>query len=449
MKLLSKYGNKLYLVAFTALGILGLALLLWGQTVVSYSYQSPQTIFNSVTAGSGLKIVGLGAAFHQLTWNNQGTVSTCQIQVDSSADGSTWNSGDVIGTTTCTSNNTVLSTSKVVNYIRINVTTWTGTGTTTATLTGYANNPSGGGGSGTVSSCAAAGNAYYSGSGTTVSCDTNIVDDGSGHFTIAAGSTSTSSLVVGSGGPGLFQVAASQLGIQTSSNGGGFRIYNGTTALGGILGISANPDFSIQTGPNPSKVVLAGNVSTSTSAPVVLLGNGSTFGSLTFTGTSGNQQGVNFGNGATGGVGNLVFNPTSGSASFTAVSVLPQINQTGGANGAYTALLINTTETSVGGTGRLLDTQVGGSTKFAINNKGNIFTAGTNSVASTIATSSSTTVTVTFTNAFTSTPVCTLTPQTTGLTSWYVSAISNTAFTITVSPSGTYTFAYHCMGNPN
>jgi len=45
---------------------------------------------------------------------------------------------------------------------------------------------SGGGGSGTVSSCAAAGNAYYSGSGTTVSCDTSIVDSGTGNLAFGA-----------------------------------------------------------------------------------------------------------------------------------------------------------------------------------------------------------------------------------------------------------------------
>ena len=42
----------------------------------------------------------------------------------------------------------------------------------------------GGGGSGTVGSCAAAGNAYYAAGGTTTSCDTSIVDNGTGSFTL-------------------------------------------------------------------------------------------------------------------------------------------------------------------------------------------------------------------------------------------------------------------------
>jgi len=66
-----------------------------------------------------------------------------------------------------------------------------------------------------------------------------------------------------------------------------------------------------------------------------------------------------------------------------------------------------------------------------------------------VATSSSTTAAVTFTTNYTATPVCVLTPQTTGLTSWYLSAIGTSGFTVTVAPSGTYTFGYICMGNPN
>lgn len=42
------------------------------------------------------------------------------------------------------------------------------------------------------------------------------------------------------------------------------------------------------------------------------------------------------------------FSPSSGNASFTECSIAPTINQTGGANGAYTALKIAVTETAVG-----------------------------------------------------------------------------------------------------
>ena len=124
-----------------------LASLAWGQ---QYAYRSPQTIFGSPGNGQGLRVVGTGAQFHQLTWNIVGgTLSACQIQVDSSSDGISWTSAGVIASTLCTSNGGVTSISTVVNYVRINVTAMTGTGTVVALLTGYANNPAGGGG-GTV-----------------------------------------------------------------------------------------------------------------------------------------------------------------------------------------------------------------------------------------------------------------------------------------------------------
>ena len=95
-------------------------------------------------------------------------------------------------------------------------------------------------------------------------------------------------------------------------------------------------------------------------------------------------------------------------------------------------------------------TEIAGNLSFS-GNKGQHFNtqAAGNDLAGTVATSSSTTAIVTFTTNYTATPVCVLTPQTTGLTSWYLSAISTSGFTVTVAPSGTYTFGYHCLGNPN
>jgi hypothetical protein len=95
-------------------------------------------------------------------------------------------------------------------------------------------------------------------------------------------------------------------------------------------------------------------------------------------------------------------------------------------------------------------TELGGSLSF-ISGKGQHITtqAASNDIVGTLATSASTTASVTFTTNYTATPVCVLTPQTTGLTSWYLSAIGTTGFTVTVAPRGTYTFGYHCLGNPN
>jgi hypothetical protein len=57
----------------------------------------------------------------------------------------------------------------------------------------------------------------------------------------------------------------------------------------------------------------------------------------TFTSTTGNQIGLSFGGG---------FAPTSGTATYSAYSILPTINQTGGANGITRGLHINPTLTA-------------------------------------------------------------------------------------------------------
>lgn len=75
-------------------------------------------------------------------------VASCQVQVDSSADGITWNSGDVVGTQNCLNSGSNQGNNIVANYVRINLTTFGGgvTGSVSVNLTGYNNNPAGGGG---------------------------------------------------------------------------------------------------------------------------------------------------------------------------------------------------------------------------------------------------------------------------------------------------------------
>ncbi len=75
--------------------------------------------------------------------------------------------------------------------------------------------------------------------------------------------------------------------------------------------------------------------------------------------------------------------------------------------------------------------------------------AAASDLAGTIALSAATSASKTFTTAFTSAPVCTLTPTSNlGATSWWVTT-STTAVTANVSASSTVTFNYLCIGNPN
>jgi hypothetical protein len=63
--------------------------------------------------------------------------------------------------------------------------------------------------------------------------------------------------------------------------------------------------------------------------------------------------------------------PTSGSGGYVGLLVGFNVNQTGTASGNYTGIRVNMTETAILGTAhRLLDLQVGSSSKFAIDNTG-------------------------------------------------------------------------------
>lgn len=68
---------------------------------------------------------------------------------------------------------------------------------------------------------------------------------------------------------------------------------------------------------------------------------------------------------------------TSTSGTFAAASITPTYNQASG-TAANTDLLINRTQTAVGsGTQRLIDAQIGGSSKFSVDNTGALTSAGT------------------------------------------------------------------------
>ena len=74
----------------------------------------------------------------------------------------------------------------------------------------------------------------------------------------------------------------------------------------------------------------------------------------------------------------LAINPTTfvrSSGTQNVMGIIPTINQSSTAG--YTALLINPTETSVGsGTKRLIDAQVGGTSRFTVDNAGNVGASG-------------------------------------------------------------------------
>lgn len=133
---------------FILVTILTLSVLpLFGQ---SYSAQQ-QVVKTTSGTGATLRLIGTGAIYDLLSWNvSGGTLSLCSMTVDSSTDNITWSSGGVFTTQDCSVNGTATPvTTLPVNYIRINISTFTvltGTPTVTVLFTGYAGNPFIGGG---------------------------------------------------------------------------------------------------------------------------------------------------------------------------------------------------------------------------------------------------------------------------------------------------------------
>lgn len=99
--------------------------------------------------GAGTSFANTGITSFAIFWSPATTVSTCSVQVDSSADGVTWGNGDLINSQNCAVAGS--TTAQVLpagsNYVRVNVTTLTGNGGINVTLKGWggAGNSSGGG----------------------------------------------------------------------------------------------------------------------------------------------------------------------------------------------------------------------------------------------------------------------------------------------------------------
>jgi hypothetical protein len=117
-------------------------------TIEAQQYRGQQnTSFSAVSTAPTINLTASGVNWHNIIWTTSGTVSTCSVQVDSSADGVTWSAGGVITSQTCTSNGNSTYVNVVASYIRVNLTVLTGGGSVNVTWTGYGANPQSSGGS--------------------------------------------------------------------------------------------------------------------------------------------------------------------------------------------------------------------------------------------------------------------------------------------------------------
>ena len=222
-------------------------------------------------------------------------------------------------------------------------------------------------------------------------------------FTHSGGTSGEASVVVPGGsnavpgfriGSGLafasINATTYQLMPGTVSSGGiNYNFYQGNGSsyvLAASLTITnAQAGLSLQAAANNNSsqtVGLYGTGGTGAGPAIALGGNGGNNGK-DFSATSGSTQVAIDLCGSGAGVGRVTFNPASGAVAFIGARIQPTINQSGSASGSYTALLINPTETSALGTAnKLLDAQVGGTSKFALDNSGKIIVPSTNTATS-------------------------------------------------------------------
>lgn len=198
-----------------------------------------------------------------------------------------------------------------------------------------------------------------------------------------AGSTGAASLVIPNGsttepslkfanGPGIYSSSTTNVTADVKANNGSFILANGSTNVLLMGGINNDGSGTLQTRATNTVLQLSSNVSTATTAKTAVTITNGAASNVAMSPTSGTCIGVSIGSGVTD--PSIRFSPTSGSATFVALAVNPQVNQTSTASGNYTGLLVNVVETSLKGSANLLlDLQAGvsgGTSQFAISNSG-------------------------------------------------------------------------------
>jgi hypothetical protein len=223
-------------------------------------------IASTVSTSSGINLQNSGSIYQQISWTKSGTLATCQVQVDSSADGVTWNSGDIVASQACTSNGNVNAVHFVSNYSRVNVTAISGGGSVTVVFTGYTTNPVPSGGSVTsiaTTSPITGGTITTTG---TIACATCAIGPGSSTANHVAEFSGTDGVTLKDGGTA---------GTGTVTNTGGSLTSNAV-----VLGAGTN-DTKVSTGITTNG---ASELDLGVSGTSGVLGlNGSTSGKATLT----------------------------------------------------------------------------------------------------------------------------------------------------------------------
>jgi hypothetical protein len=242
------------------------------------------------TTGSGIAVPT--TYYHQLTWSVSGTVATCSVTLDSSADNSSWSSGGAIGAQTCTSSGQSSLVNAAANYVRINLGTFTGSGSIYISYIGYSVGSSGTvlSGTGAPTGTCTNGSLYTNNSnGNLYSCNGGswAAAGGSAAFSaITSGTNTTAAMVVGTGASlatsGSGSISATALNGTAFSGTSGHIVSFGAANIPADSGVVA-ANTVVASSPGAGLAHFAGSTQTVTSSAVTSAdATGNTSGSGNF-----------------------------------------------------------------------------------------------------------------------------------------------------------------------
>jgi hypothetical protein len=118
-----------------------LAILLgWVESASAQDFIQNYIFINTGTRGTSSSFANTGVSSFFISWSPQLSINSCSVQVDSSADGITWGSGDLIASQNCTTTGSspVAALASGKNFVRVDVTVLSGNGSLNVTLKGWA-----------------------------------------------------------------------------------------------------------------------------------------------------------------------------------------------------------------------------------------------------------------------------------------------------------------------